>query len=345
MLSVKKLVYHLFISATLVSCLHAQTSNQGNYQPITPKRIFDFDGNGSPDQVAVDIAYSSGLTVNGKVQIRSVGGEIIQTLISPNATDFFGAAIAKPGNIDGIPGDEIAISAPLGHQSGNRSGAVYIFSHGSDYPIYTILGDSDGAFGTGLGYRQSTLNDGTSPGELVILSDPVSDLSSYNSTVDNYYTWNSYRLDNLNAVGQGDILDFSDSTDWGDIWTFREGFESDINLDGLITVDDISAINLLVGNSSNETGVIIRGDLNRDGTVDSLDVAIVSQSVTESISLIDTAGATPGLPCGRIIKGAIGFGKTVGFFALVHASQLLTALSSSVQSQHQIPRMQRNVFV
>lgn len=130
-------VLALFFLFTGVSQVVAQTNSGNSPQPISPKRIFDFNGDGVPDTITVDLAYSSTQSVSGKVEVSS-GDAFSRTFISDFASDMFGAAVVPLGNIDGVPGDELAIAAPLASTSDGKLGVVYIYSHGSVAPLVQL---------------------------------------------------------------------------------------------------------------------------------------------------------------------------------------------------------------
>lgn len=306
----------------------SQGAQAGGTQPISPKRVFDFNGDGQADIFVADIAYSVTEAVNGKVLVNSIDGTPLRTILSPHASDMFGLAVAPLGNIDGSPGDEIAVSAPLGHDSANGSGAVFVYSNSSDEPIMVLTNPTgEGVFGTGLLYRRSALSDGTPRHELVVMVDPVHDLSDYDATEDMPYTWVSFNLETGAVIDTGLLTDFPENADWGDTWTHRAGVRGDINVDGVLSQADIQALESLLGNTSPGPGIIIRGDLNRDGVVNEADMAILIADLAAGGGS-SHHGFVVGIIWRDIIRQIRGTGLSVGFFALVRAGGCIAIIDA-----------------
>lgn len=314
------------VGASLFSV--SQASQSGGTQPITPKRVFDFNGDAQADIFMADIAYSTTETVNGKVLINSIDGTLLRTIISPHASDMFGLAVVPLGNVDGTPGDEIAVSAPLGHDTAQGSGAVYVFSNSSEAPVMVLTNPTgQGVFGTGLRYRRSALSDGTPRHELVVLIDPVHDLADYDASEDMPYTWVSFDLVTGAVIDTGPITDFPENAEWGDSWTRRAGVRGDINADGVLSQADVTALESLLGNTSPGPGVIIRGDLNRDGVVNEADMTILVADLAAG-SGTTHHGFVVGIIWRDIIYQIRGSGLSVGFFALLRAGVCIATIDA-----------------
>ena len=322
-------------SATTASAQVITPGNPGGgvFTPAPdPVLAMDYDGNGQFDTVSVSISFSATESTSGKVDISTPGTGVIDTILSPHAADFFGGAYCVLPDLNGDGANEIAISAPLGEDGNNGSGVVYIYSALSSSPIAQIDRVNGGVFGVGLKYRRVSQGFGVpARKELVVLTDPVHDINLYNSSADNYYTCESFDLTTGLPVSSGSVLDFHEDTNWGDLWTFSPGVRSDLNVDGQLNFTDLSIVLNLMGTTAPHAGVILKGDIDRDGDVDGDDVLIVADDVqNQNFLLLAGQAQTAGIPWKDIIKRAKGIGKSVGFFALVRAAACIAAIDALI---------------
>ncbi len=105
----------------------------------------DVNADGFPD-VIVGADYGDFAQVfSGK------DGSILHTFNADNAGDFFGFAVAMPGDMDGDGFADLAVGARLDDNTGADSGSVRAFSGNTGSTLYTLNGDSAGdAMGTSV---------------------------------------------------------------------------------------------------------------------------------------------------------------------------------------------------
>lgn len=291
-------------------------------QPIAASAKMDFDGDGTADAVSVDIVFGHEGRARGAVRIQTPTGAPVAILYGPETNDLFGESVLGLGNIDGVPGDEIAVSAPLAHDNGARSGRVYIFSVGQTDPILVLESAScDGVFGTGLALTPDVDGDGHS--DIMVLVDPAYEYPE-DSGYDLLLEWHLCSTATGAVLDSGTVDELPTTTSWNDRWTYHFGLSADLDVDGQVTQADVNFVLARLGTIAPDAYTHIPGDLNGDMQIDAADVLLVSADLGTSATWVKS------LPWKKIIGKAKGVGKTVGFFALIRAGACIAAIDAIV---------------
>ena len=117
--------------------------------------VADLDGDGLPELLGGAPGGGWGASWNGpgEVQVRSgADGRLLHRFVGESNGDFFGAAVAGLGDVDGDGVPEIAAGAPLFDPgSRSRAGAVYLYSGADGRLLRRIVGHrKDADFGRAI---------------------------------------------------------------------------------------------------------------------------------------------------------------------------------------------------
>jgi hypothetical protein len=115
--------------------------------------IGDIDGDQVPDTLQGSPgSNSSGMTANGKVQIRSgADGAQIDRVLGLATGDRLGMSVANAGDITGDGVDDFLCGAPFNNAGAADGGAVYLYNGATRALVRTWLGtDADGHFGASV---------------------------------------------------------------------------------------------------------------------------------------------------------------------------------------------------
>lgn len=115
--------------------------------------IGDINGDLIPDMLhGSPGSNSSGLTANGKVQIRSgADGTQIDRVLGAATGDELGATVANAGDVTGDGVDDFLCGAPFHDGGAADGGAVYLYNGATRALVWTWLGaDANGHFGAAI---------------------------------------------------------------------------------------------------------------------------------------------------------------------------------------------------
>jgi len=283
----------------------------------------DFDGDGAADSLSADVVFNHEFRARGAVRVQSPMGAPVAVIYAPETNDFFGESVLGLGDIDGVAGDEIAVSAPFAHNDGSRSGRVYIYAYHQPEPIMVLEYDgvSEEVFGIGLSLSPDVDGDGVP--ELMVLVDPIYEYPQ-DPGYDIWLEWRMFSLVTGLELDSGTVEQFPETTNWNSGWSYRFGLRADMNVDGIVSQDDVDYVLSRVGTESMDMETHIPGDLNGDFVIDGADVLLVSADLGLSASWVKS------LPWKKIIGKAKGVGKSAGFFALVRAAGCIAAIDAII---------------
>lgn len=112
----------------------------------------DVDGDGLSELiVGAPGDDSAGLDVGRVFLLRGKDGVLLQTWTGEAVEDFFGAAVAGPGDVDGDGVPDVLVGAYRHDTGGTRAGRAYVFSGATSLPLHVIDGLAPGdEFGVGV---------------------------------------------------------------------------------------------------------------------------------------------------------------------------------------------------